>query len=308
MNRLVRYWGWSKYIANRVIRRTNLLPEPLQRLPGEQGNRYITSLVAKEEPCLIGRVGSTELRNLLYMRGIKFDPKAPHHLEIESGIFPGSMRTSDTFSDLMESAVREVDILISFGWRGEGYLRNILKNETIISHPRALEPYLIPGQGWWHQLSSKRVLVVNSFASFIKERITREVFENLWPKEKPYIDKILPLSIDCVNTPYGWEKNTRSRYGTYVDVFEDLKVEISNKDYDIALIACGGYGLPLAAWVKQQGKQAVHLGGVLQVWAGIKGKRFMTQKPWVDIDKTYWVDAPESTRPSSTEFAVGSYW
>ena len=45
-------------------------------------------------------------------------------------------------------------------------------------------------------------------------------------------------------------------------------------DYDIALIGCGAYGFPLAAYAKKTGHQAVHIGGSLQLLFGIKGKRW----------------------------------
>ena len=42
------------------------------------------------------------------------------------------------------------------------------------------------------------------------------------------------------------------------------------KNFDIALIGCGAYGFPLAAFVKGIGKKAVHIGGPLQLFFGIK--------------------------------------
>lgn len=305
---LLRYLGWFRYVSSKLLPILNVFPDPLERIPGIEGSECIKSLLSTETPFLAGRMGTTEMRNLLYIKGLKFDPRGPAHLEIESGIFPGDFRTAERFVEDLENAIRMVDVLISFHWPGEGYLRHYLKKDAVITDQRALEPYLLPGEGWWHALHGKRVLIVNSFASFLKERLTRETLLKLWPQEREYIDKILPADIVAVNTPYGWEKDIKSRYKSYADVLDDLKDQISKTDYDVALIACGGYGLPLAAWVKAQGKQAIHIGGVLQVWGGIKGKRFMTEKPWVDIDKTHWVEAPASTRPSSTEYAVGSYW
>lgn len=45
-------------------------------------------------------------------------------------------------------------------------------------------------------------------------------------------------------------------------------------DFDIALIGCGAYGMPLASFIKGMGKQAVHLAGWTQILFGIKGKRW----------------------------------
>ena len=53
-----------------------------------------------------------------------------------------------------------------------------------------------------------------------------------------------------------------------------MKSEIDKCDYDVCLIGCGAYGFPLAAHVKHKGKQAIHLGGTLQLLFGIKGNRW----------------------------------
>lgn len=61
----------------------------------------------------------------------------------------------------------------------------------------------------------------------------------------------------------------------------------------MALIGCGAYGFPLAAHIKKMGKQAVHLGGVLQILFGIKGRRWdesdthlMYNENWVYPDRS----------------------
>lgn len=56
-----------------------------------------------------------------------------------------------------------------------------------------------------------------------------------------------------------------------------MQDEISKEDYDICLIGCGAYGFSLAAYVKRCGKQAIHMGGALQLLFGIKGKDGMTK-------------------------------
>ena len=50
--------------------------------------------------------------------------------------------------------------------------------------------------------------------------------------------------------------------------------EIEKKDFDIALIGAGAYGMPLAYKIKKMGKKAIHIGGSLQCLFGIKGSRW----------------------------------
>ena len=44
-------------------------------------------------------------------------------------------------------------------------------------------------------------------------------------------------------------------------------------EFDVAIIGCGAYGLPLAVEAKRMGKQAIHMGGATQVLFGIKVNR-----------------------------------
>ena len=63
-------------------------------------------------------------------------------------------------------------------------------------------------------------------------------------------------------------------FGNWFEGLEWMKSEIDKIDYDVALIGCGAYGFPLAAHVKRKGKMAVHIGGKLQLFFGIRGKRW----------------------------------
>lgn len=59
-----------------------------------------------------------------------------------------------------------------------------------------------------------------------------------------------------------------SRFKDWFEALQYMKDEIDKCDYDIALIGCGAYGMCLAAHVKRQGKQAVHLASMTQMLLG----------------------------------------
>lgn len=85
---------------------------------------------------------------------------------------------------------------------------------------------------------------------------------------------------------------------------------IDKVDYDVALIGCGAYGMPLAAHCKRMGKKAVHLGGALQLLFGIRGNRWETEQ---DIYKQFmnehWVRPLESERPKvALNVENACYW
>ena len=84
-----------------------------------------------------------------------------------------------------------------------------------------------------------------------------------------------------------------------------MENEISRKDFDVALIGCGAYGFPLAAYVKRLGKQAIHVGGPLQLYFGIKGKRWDNS----GLYNEYWISPSDNERPKNlNKVEGGCYW
>ena len=82
------------------------------------------------------------------------------------------------------------------------------------------------------------------------------------------------------------------------------------EEFDVALIACGAYGLPLAARLREAGKQAVHVGGALQLLFGIRGTRwddFSLLKPFYNEAWRYPLES-EHLKTDSKGVENGCYW
>ena len=69
--------------------------------------------------------------------------------------------------------------------------------------------------------------------------------------------------------------------------FETYKImcnDIENIDFDIALLGCGGYGLPLCNFIKTKlHKSAIYVGGGLQLLFGVMGGRWKNIEMWKNI-------------------------
>ena len=102
------------------------------------------------------------------------------------------------------------------------------------------------------------------------------------------------ITLKAVQSIGGTEK-----FSTWFDALDYMKQQIDGIDFDIALIGCGAYGMPLAAHIKRSGKQAIHFGGSLQLLFGIRGKRWETS----EYGKTYFTDGI-GKYPS----LVNNYW
>ena len=73
----------------------------------------------------------------------------------------------------------------------------------------------------------------------------------------------------------------------------------------------GAYGLPLASFAKQLGRQAIHLGGVTQILFGIKGRRW--EREYADstarLFNEHWVrPLPAETPAHKDRIEKGCYW
>lgn len=298
--------GWAKYALKRAVRvhRT----APVRPIDGKRGNAIVREAIRSGKPFLAGRVGSVELKTYLHVNGVIYDRHIKQRLERWAGIYPQNFRTLESFAQLIEDSVRQVDVLAVFGWNNESRIVDLLHRNANVVPPKTLEPYFYPGEGWWHELGGKRLLIVNSIASELRTRITEETLMHLWPSEKGKVRSIMPREIQVIDTPYGWDRSVHCRFATYKELLDDLKAQVQQVDFDIALVACGGYGLPLGAWMKLNGKQVIHLGGVIQVWGGFKGVRFETMIPWKHVVNEHWIPYPETKIPQDRTHAEGHYW
>ena len=94
-----------------------------------------------------------------------------------------------------------------------------------------------------------------------------------------------------------------------VKLFNDSVKEALKIDFDVALIGCGAYGMPLAANLKKAGKQAIHMGGVLQIMFGIKGKRWDSDPIVSKLYNASWIRPSDSEKPGiANKIEGGCYW
>lgn len=86
--------------------------------------------------------------------------------------------------------------------------------------------------------------------------------------------------------------------------------EAMKKDFDVAIIGCGAYGFPLAAKLKESGKQAIHMGGATQYLFGIKSKRADEGNAIIaGLYNDAWVRAStEETPRNAHKVEGGCYW
>ena len=117
---------------------------------------------------------------------------------------------------------------------------------------------------WTHALRGLRLLIVSPFVDMIRTQ------------PPAYTTDLFPeCSFEYVKPPqtHGTEP---SRDWTLE--FADLCAAVDAVEFDVALCSCGGYGNPLCGYIFSKGKSAIYVGGVLQMYFGIYGGRWIKER------------------------------
>ena len=101
---------------------------------------------------------------------------------------------------------------------------------------------------------------------------------------------------------------TDDRFSDWEDALEYMYGEAMKIDFDVAIIGCGAYGMPLGARLKDSGKIAIHLGGATQLLFGIKGARW-DNHPLSRLYNDNWVRPLETETPKAAKKVENAcYW
>ena len=283
-----------------------------QMLTCEQINQYIYDKILSGEPFLAGRFGSTELLNMRSYEfggfvGQKYDKNFHfNHLCEWSGFFPNNIDLLPEFVREMKAACEQIDFLaVWFQAFEDYYIKKSMPSSIQIGYLLDFEPWA-GDVHWSAALKGKKVLVIHPFEKTIQKQFEKR--ELLFPNTD-----ILPEfelhTLKAVQTLAGTED---LRFTTWFDALEWMYQEAMKIDFDIAIIGCGAYGLPLAAKIKKAGKQAIHLAGATQLMFGIKGKRweendaFEYARQWFNENWVYPSD--EDKLKNGNKVEGGCYW
>ena len=262
-----------------------------------ESNKRIGKALTNKETYAVARIGSTELLLMRQHKEIqlgirkKYSADARQQLCQWSGFFPNDVELINQFAELMVDSLKEIDLLGVWYNPMENYFVSQTKSEMFCTPLVGLEPWYSENP-WSKALKGKKVLVVHPFSESIKNqyRYHDKIFDNnMIPDFDLY-------TVKAVQTIAG---QLDDRFTTWFDALEYMYEECKQIDFDVAIIGCGAYGLPLAAKLKSHGKQVIHLGGATQLMFGIKGKRW-DEMP--EISKYY---NEYCVRPNQNEVVKG---
>ncbi len=283
-------------------------------LDNETASKKVIEALHSGKPFMAGRIGLFELA---VMRMYEFGKKNKYELTMNNlyncaGFFPNDILLGEEFLRVQIDALKQCDILGRSGDLCEDYfVDHYMHKGAVLSENFDLYHVCSLKDPWSKALAGKKVLVVTPFADSV--RIQYEKRELLFGNSG-----LLPeMDIKVFRSLLTIGDLRDERFATWFEALDFMKKEILAEDFDVALLGCGAYGFPLAAEIKKAGKQAIHMGGVLQILFGIMGRRWDGSR-WGGPDKmdTYvkpyynehWIYPVEERPGEAGKVEYGPYW
>ena len=266
-------------------------------------NDFIIDLIKKDEPFLIIRLGCEAMSAHHYQLDIslnKISIEEINMLQKNAGIYWEKDALLVEYCKKYNEAVKNSKALAyiqNAHWMEDTQQYYIKKYELSCLYSRILEPFYCSLDGikpWTHHLLGKKILIINSFTNTMKDQVKKgfHIFNDL--KKRIFLSGQEVKFYKTFNTVAG-----NRIHKNWLETFNIMCDDIKKIDFDIALLGCGGYGLPLSDFIyTKMKKSAVYVGGGIQLLFGIMGKRWDGNEMWKKI-----IDESDSkfVRPSKDE-------
>ena len=286
-------------------RRFDLRLHSNERMGCDEFNKWLYCRIKDGTPTAVVRFGGTEMKSLRKYEfhkisglNVGYDSECKKLCEL-SGFFPDEASLIPDFCEENIKYLSAVDAIGVWDLPFERYFVKKYLKQPVQTELENLEPYnsSIP---WTGALENCKVLVVHPFIESIVSQYekNREVlFEN--PSVLPEFKLVGFKAVQSLGgVPDG-------EYASWFEALEDMYTKIREIDFDVAILGCGAYGMPLALRIKNDGKIAIHMGGATQMLFGVYGKRWENS----ELINEHWI------RPSIKEKATnadnvekGCYW
>lgn len=267
----------------------------------------VQAALNEKKPFCIGKIGGSEAFAVSSIYFGRKQKEAYGQLCKWSGFFPNSYDPV-AFKDYCKEQIKAIaamDIIINFPKKYELLFLN--KFSAIgLKWCWGLTPWRMQSKiTWISLLKNKKVLVIHPFVKTIEKQYQR--------REKIFADpNMLPeFELHTLEAVQTIGNCTDERFASWYEALDYMTEQARAIDFDVALIGCGAYGLPLAARIKAMGKIGIHCGGALQTYFGIRGKRWDDGFPeeMSRVCNEYWVRPDEQEKiEGAEEIEGGCYW
>lgn len=246
---------------------------------GEAGNKLICELLNSNQPFLVGRLGYVESAIAgvaLTMREIRvgrfiFD-RIKYKMYVNEYFWPRDDDMLLKQGHLCLDALPDFDLYICWNTFLEKYFSRFLTSPSAMCADfSSLEPFCFD-QPWSSALKDKKVLVICPFPETVKRQYAKRAL--IWADKE-----VLPdFELHTLKAIYG--RSSAPDSPSWFDALDAMFQDAMQIEFDVALLACGPFAVPLGHRFKQAGRSAITMCGVTQILFGIKGRRW-DDRPYI---------------------------
>lgn len=279
----------------------------------EKDNHYIKSQIVSNPSFFIGRIAGIELQicYTLIHTGHVSDYQL-QELENNAGI---KITNTESLKEYVNKLIASYEHCTSIAeWDKSGKVfaitgqsqEWIAKRTSLIPKINAisLEPYYTTNQNsWMSSLQNKKVLIIHPFIHTFKKQLSKldEIFpQRDWFKNCTFQFIKPPMTLAGNHNNRDW----REHYNEFIENLR--KVE----EFDVAFVAAGGYGMLIADFIHQElHKSVMYIGGALQLFFGVIGKRWFTNSEILSMVNDEWIRPIKEDKPDNfIKVEKGCYW
>ena len=259
---------------------------------GDDAFLKINEFLDSGRPFTAVRAGNVETRALL-------NDKFTESLRNNAGIHEPDISKQKASWNLWKTLYREaicdadVNFVIRMSDHYGGNLVNLLNPQIPVVYNYPSELTLSVWLRTLEKATQKgRVVIISGFSQSIALNLKNlsNIHNN---KYSILVDNIITIQAPLTladQPPVSW-----------VSGYEKVCAELVDLDFHAAFLGCGGYGLPLVAFIRRIGKSAVYVGGHVQLLFGIWGSKWTNSRFRSDYMNEYW------TNPTREEIPDGAH-
>ena len=290
---------------------------------------YIKNKISENKHFIIPRVSVIENNLAVFARMLKKNNnlistnvqqiipeihKMIPEIKNNAGIQLSGLQSIIKYSDMYLSAFENCEMFA--GWEIQGnqvkqmqtsynyILQNYASNKQIIWALNFDIFHYIYNQPWTFALKGKKILLISCFEESLKKQIPI--------REKIYdgVDLFPECVFEILKPPMTNANNPSEEFDVELIRFYE-KLNVVKNQYDVALVSAGGYSTIICNHIFNSGKSAIQVSGVLQMYFGILGKRWLKERKDVVqlFMNEHWTKPLETEKPPNWENVEGGcYW
>lgn len=283
---------------------------------------YISRKLSKDEPFVIPRIAGVE-NNFAYLALYLNDQNMNNSvlknikhiipvMKNNAGIKITNVNSIIEYSNKYLEAFQNCDLYCNWSKFEGGVYKYIRQSHDFIDNKSSgkisiwsetLGIFNYIHNPWTIALQNKRILIISSFIESIREKIEY--------REKIYgVDLFPGCSFVFLKPPQTNGINESREFTEELEEFTQRIKELKD-EFDVALVSCGGYGNLVCNEIFKMGKSSIYVGGVLQMYFGIYGTRWLKENKYILnlYLNEYWTRPKDSEKPNGFKKIENScYW